>query len=453
MKTTKNKLVYEKDINDLSGKALAIVFPDSIQEIKNLIKISKTDIVLRGAGTNFSSSTAPKDSTIIDLSKMNKILEINPLKKIAIIEPGVILSELNEALADYSLEFPIIPLFPQVETMGGLIAKNSSGAREIKYGRMINWVDSLEIINGKGEQARISKSDLSDFVGMEGITGIIIQATLRLTNRKERSLTILKSDNLDFILSSNKKLRLDLDISSIDILDRHISLLLGFEKKYHLFVEYESAKGLFKGADYFKFIKMKNKAYNKIAAEGFHKMESIKIFADSLQDFIIHLEEKKIPFFGHLASGVIYPCFRKEEIVKQEDLLNFSRKLKAQISYNFGFGLKNKDYVPLLEKDLIRRVKIRHDPDWKLNRNKVLDYKLKDKEESKKEKKAEIEEIKKEEHQPQKEVSNLVQSELLTLKKPEQEISPEEKDKIKKLAFGFFGSKPSENKESKEEQS
>jgi hypothetical protein len=442
MKTIKNKIVYEKDINDTLSKAIAIVFPDSIQELKNLVKVSHNDLVLRGSGSSFTSGVVPRNSTVIDFSKMNKILDINPIKKSVLVEPGLLLSELNEALEQYGLEFPIIPLFPGIETIGGMIAKNSSGAREIKYGRMNTWVDSLEVINGKGEQMRISKSDVSDFVGMEGITGIIIQATLRLTAKKNRSLTILKSDNLDFILQSNRKLRLDQDICSVDILNKETSKLLGFEQKYHLFVEYESEKGMFKNQDYEKYLKLKSKAYSKLASEGFYLMESIKIFSDSLVDFITYLEENKIPYFGHLASGVLYPCFRREDSLKQENLLVLSKKLKANISYNFGFGLKNKYFLPLQEKDLIRRVKARHDPDWKFNRDKLIDYKLKEEKQTEKLEK----ELKKEEkiqgkiaeEQKDQIPPKLAQSELITLNKPEEKMTIEEKEKIKKLAFGFF---------------
>lgn len=233
MKITKNKKVYEENIAGKTGKVSAIVFPDSIQELKNVIRLTNLDIVPRGAGTSFSLGCFPnpesEGSVIIDLSKMKKIVDINPGKRTVIVQPGATVKEINEELNNFGLEFPIIPFFSGIETIGGIISKNTAGSREIKYGRAMSWVESLEIIDGKGEQIKASKSDISDFVGMEGTTGIIIQATLRLTAKRKRTLTILKSDNLDFIINANKKLRLEHDISSIDFFNKQISSLLGFE--------------------------------------------------------------------------------------------------------------------------------------------------------------------------------------------------------------------------------
>lgn len=463
MKTTKNKIVYEDDICGKEGKAIALVFPSSIEEIKNLIRLSDSDIVVRGGGTSFSSAVSPQNSIIVDMSKMNKVIDLNLNKKTIVVEPGIIIKELNEYLEEYGLEFPIIPLFSGIETIGGLIAKNSSGSREVKYGRMINWIESLEIINGKGEQKRISKSDLSDFVGMEGTTGIMIQATLRLTNKKLHSLTILKSEGLDFVLEANRKLRLEQDVSSIDIISKQVSHLLGFEKKYHIFVEYESEKGLFKKNEYEKFTKTKNSAYAKASNELFYLMESIKVYADSLEDFLIYLEEQSIPYIGHLSSGVIYPLFHPSQKEKQIETLKFAKKLRASISYNSGFGLKNKEFVQISDKELIKRIKIRNDPLNKLNSGKLIDKPIETKiqimrEENKEEQtrgKEEISEINHElpeiteitDEPIQEDQAEMPDPEKITLKKPERELTQEERDKVKKIAFGFFGTKKGDEKD------
>ncbi len=377
-KTTKNKIVYEENINNIKGKALAIVFPENLQEIKNLVKLSDHDIIARGSGTSFSGAVIPKNSVIVDFSKMNEIIEINPSKKTAIVQPGVLLAELNEELEPYELEFPIEPLFSGIETIGGIIAKNSSGNREIRYNRAINWVDSLEIINAKGEQQKISKSDLSDFVGMEGITGIIVKATLRLTNKKTRTMTILKANALEDIFAASKRMRFDQEVSSIDLLNKQISSLLGLENRYHLFIEYESDKGSFKGDDYERFVKLKNRAYKRIALEGYCILENMKFLFDSLQDFIIYLEERRIPYFCHMASGIIYPLFKNDEKEKiiHVDAMKFAQRLRAKIGYNLGVGLINRDFLEVGEADLIKRIKNRLDRDNKFNQDKVISAKF-----------------------------------------------------------------------------
>jgi FAD/FMN-containing dehydrogenase len=451
MKIIKNKIVYEDNINNIKGKANAIVFPDSIQEIKNIIKVSNEDIIFRGSGTSFTGAVVPFDSTIMDFSKMNNIIELNESKKTVTLEPGVLLSELNEELAQKNLEFPINPIFGDIETIGGMIAKNSSGNREIKYGRMLNWTDSLEVIDGKAEQIKISKSDLSDYIGMEGTTGAIVKIVLRLTNKKSRSLTILKSLNLEEVFVANRKLRLKQDISSIDLLSKDLSVLLGLENKYHIFVETENEEGNFKGPSYIEFLKLKNKAYKKAAVEGFFYMTNVKFLIDSLQDFLLYLEDKKIPFIGHLASGVIFPLFKPDQIEKMQEAMKFAKRLRGRIAYNFGVGFTKKEALDPGEIELIRRVKNRRDPEWKFNKNKLIDIKFADsKKEIKPEKEVEEkQEIKKENTQEnpedkraklKEEIKELMKnSEGTTLRREEPELSPEEREKIKKIASGFFG--------------
>jgi FAD/FMN-containing dehydrogenase len=464
-KIIKNKKVYEQNIQDIEGKASAIMFPDSVEEIINAIRVGDNNIVIRAGGSSFNLNTLPKDSLIIDVSKMNKISSLNLEKKTIIVEPGVMLQELNDVLSQYELEFPIIPLFSGIETIGGMLAKNSSGSREVKYNRMINWVDWLEIIEGNGELKKISKSDLSDVIGMEGTTGIIMKACLRLTSKKKRSLVLLKSEKISDILEATKRLRLKQDICSIDLLSKEISSLLGLENKYHLFVESDSEEGMFKAEEYIKFFKLKNKAYNKIAEQGFYLTESIKISLDSIEDFLIFLESRKIPFFAYFSSGVFYPCFGKneQEKAKFEETLALAKRLKSKIAYNSGIGELRKNFLELSDKDLFRRVKLRYDANFKLNKNKFLDFKPKIVELVKEKIKEEVEEEKIEKQQeiieqpPQQEpdkininnINNInnPNPETTTLKRPEKELTEEEREKVKKIAFGFFGGKPKENKE------
>lgn len=448
MKLIKYKQIYEKDINNLTGKAAAIVYPESDEEIIKLVKSSNSDLIVRGGGTSFTGALIPNNSIIIDMSKKDKILELNLERKTIYIESGVILQDLNDKLKKYNLEFPIQAFFPKLETIGGMIAKNSCGSREIKYARMMNWVESLEVINGKGELIKVPKSDLSEFIGMEGITGIILWANLRLTSIKKRTLSILKSESLSEIFKANKKLRLSQEIASIDLFDKDLSKLLGFERKYHLFIEYESESGLFKDKDYEKFIAVKQEAYKKIAAEGYVLVENSKIFMDSLEDFTIYLEKNSIPFYANFSSGVFYSFFKENSIANQKELCNFVKKLKGKVSYCFGIGLLKKEYLDAGEQIIIKRVKDRHDPNWKFNRNKLIDINLKIDDLEQEIEKVE-QEIDKDENKDvdmienQQEQSSLIteekQTQLFKESQPKKELSHEEKEKIKKIAFGFFG--------------
>jgi FAD/FMN-containing dehydrogenase len=458
MKLIKNKIVYEKNINSIEGKALAFAIPDSVEEIQKIVH-SSPQITIRGSGTSFTGGCIPHKSQVIDLSKLNKIIDINPSKKTVYLEAGVTLNDLNQALESYGLEFPIETIFSGIETMGGMIAKNSSGSREIKYNRMANWIDSLEVIDTKGELLKISKSEVSDFIGMEGITGVIVRATLRVTTKKTRTISILKSNTVQDIFKANSRLRLNQDISSIELLNKDISYLLGLERKYHLFIEYETEEGMFKKADYLKFSKLKNLAYKKIAGEGFYLLESVKIFQDSIEDFLIYLDQNNIQYFSHFASGVIYLCFKPEDKEKRLSALKFVRKLNGKVSHNSGFGLINREFLEFGEREIIKRIKNRRDPDFKFNRGVLLEFINFDKHPTTNEKQETLEQVKEEQEETNQEASEepekekkvidtdekIIETFNIHTQKLKTELSDEEKEKVKKIAAGFFGGGKTDN--------
>jgi len=373
MQTTKNKIVYEKDINNFEGKANLIVLPENIEEISEIVRHSNVDIVPRGAGTSFSGGCLPENSVIIDMSKMKKIIHLDTLKRVVYLEAGVNVGELNIELERFGLEFPVIPQFSNIRTIGGLIATNASGSREIKYGRMRNWVDSLEIVNGKGEIINISKSDSGDFIGFEGTTGVIARAKLRLTTKKERTLSIFKSDSIEDLLMLNKHLKLDQDISMLELYGKNVSKLLGLEEKYHLFAEFESSKGKMKNEEYWKFMKLKEKAYFYTASNGNFLLEDPRIFSDNLLDFFVVLEENHIPYFCNSSSGIVFCCFKPDEKETKKNILNLVKRLRGKVSDSLGFGITKKDFLEKSEIEIIKRVKARHDPFWKFNKNKLVD--------------------------------------------------------------------------------
>jgi len=215
-----------------------------------------------------------------------------------------------------------------------------------------------------------------------------------------------------------------------------------------LFIEYESESGLFKDKDYEKFIAVKQEAYKKIAAEGYVLVENSKIFMDSLEDLTIYLEKNSIPFYANFSSGVFYSFFKENSIANQKELCNFVKKLKGKVSYCFGIGLLKKEYLDAGEQIIIKRVKDRHDPNWKFNRNKLIDINLKIDDLEQEIEKVE-QEIDKDENKDvdmienQQEQSSLIteekQTQLFKESQPKKELSHEEKEKIKKIAFGFFG--------------
>ena len=362
----KELIVYEYDASGEKGRASAVIFPESIDELKRIIRATDLDIVPRGGGSSLRGGCIPDNSIILDLSKMKNILNLDIERKIVYVEAGILLKELNEELEKFNLELPVDSLSEEISTIGGMIAVNSFGSREIKYRKIRDWVEELEIIDGKGNLRVISKNDASEFAGMEGLTGVIIRAKLKLIEKPARSASILQSDSVNELINQAKKLKLESDVSMIDVLDRLTSSFMGLKYRYHMIIEYESERGKLKNEDYEKIINFKNRVYRCLAKKGCYVMQDMRFFVDKLKDFILFLEEENIPFFGSLGSGVLHPCFKPGE-KKMQECLEFARKLRGRVHEKFGVGIQKKEFLDKIEKELVRRIKLRYDPDFKFN--------------------------------------------------------------------------------------
>ena len=131
---------------------------------------------------------------------MNKILEINKEDLIAIVEPNVVIGELNKELEKLNLFFPPDPSNLAVSTVAGAIALCAGGPRTFKYGNTKDYVINLEVVLADGTIIETSKNIAKNvtgynltslFVGSEGTLGIITKATLKLIPKPQTRLLTL----------------------------------------------------------------------------------------------------------------------------------------------------------------------------------------------------------------------------------------------------------------------
>jgi FAD/FMN-containing dehydrogenase len=371
-KVIKNKSIYEEVFGYPKGEAISIIFPDSPEEIKNIIRLSKIDLIPRGSGSSLTGACFPDNSIIINMAKRNNIINFNENTKLIKVEAGTTLKEINEYIQNYNLEFPFNPIISTSETIGGAIAKNIGGDREIKYGSISRWIEYLEVIDYKGNLIKINKTDLNDFTGMEGTTGIIWAVSLKLTNRKSRTLSILKSNNFALLFKEASKIRLNHEVCSIDLLSREISFLLGFENKYHLLIEYENKEGMFKDKEYEHYNSLKNKIYFKSAQENAIFPLSAKVMLEEIPELIKFLEERKIKHYSNITSSTVY--FFTEENQTKKEIINFCKKLNAKMMHNLGIGLYSKEGILNSDYDVLSRIKKRRDPESRFNSGKMNIY-------------------------------------------------------------------------------
>jgi glycolate oxidase len=171
----------------------ATVIPGSTNEISRVMRIAnreKINITPRGAGTNIcGGSVAKKGGLIIAFHRMNKILEIDPENRCAVVQPGVVNADLQKEVARHGLMYPPDPASMFVSTIGGNVALNAGGPRGVKYGATRDYLLGLEVVLPSGEVIKTGGKTLKHasgydltrlFCGSEGTLGIFTQIIVRL---------------------------------------------------------------------------------------------------------------------------------------------------------------------------------------------------------------------------------------------------------------------------------
>ncbi len=197
-------LLYSYDASFPESKPDVIVFPRTTEEVSRIMALASAEqipVIPRGAGTGLSGGAVPiKGGIILSLTKMTRILKIDTENLVVEVEPGVINSHLQFALAPHGLFYPPDPASMKVCTLGGNVAENAGGPRCLKYGVTKDYVLGLEVVLPDGAVIHTggqvikntSGYDLTRlFVGSEGTLGIITKITLRVLPLPEDKKTML----------------------------------------------------------------------------------------------------------------------------------------------------------------------------------------------------------------------------------------------------------------------
>ena len=153
-----SRALYSTDASVYQIEPLGLVVPKSRDDLVRVVEIARrhgVSITMRGGGTS-QAGQAIGSGIIVDTSKyLNRVLEVNVEERWAIVEPGVVLDELNTQLRAHGLRFAPDISTASRATIGGMIANNSSGARSVLYGKTLDHVLELDVVLADGATARL----------------------------------------------------------------------------------------------------------------------------------------------------------------------------------------------------------------------------------------------------------------------------------------------------------
>ncbi len=186
-------LAYARDMSVHMGLPDCMVFAETTEQVSQIMKAcsqAKVPVVARGGGTSVTGAALPaKGGVLLNLIRMNQVLEVNLPDHYARVQPGVVCGALNAALAGDNFFFPPDPGSAGIATIGGMINTNASGIRAVKYGTTKDYVMALEVVLADGRilntGTRAPKSssgyNLAQlFCASEGTLGIITEATVKI---------------------------------------------------------------------------------------------------------------------------------------------------------------------------------------------------------------------------------------------------------------------------------
>ncbi|MCB2147515.1 MAG: FAD-binding protein [Deltaproteobacteria bacterium] len=204
LESMEDRLTYAYDASGGQCLPEAVVFPENVAQVSELLSISntyRTPVVPRGAGSGLTGGSVPLTGGIVmAMDRFNRIIAVDTDNLQAIVEPGVVTSRLHAAVEAQGLFYPPDPASMDFSSIGGNIAENAGGMRAVKYGVTKDFVMGLEVVLANGEVIHTGSRCVKDvvgydltrlFVGSEGTLGVITRAILKLLPLPEGKQTLM----------------------------------------------------------------------------------------------------------------------------------------------------------------------------------------------------------------------------------------------------------------------
>ncbi|WP_300456146.1 FAD-linked oxidase C-terminal domain-containing protein [Desulfobacula sp.] len=388
----------------------AVIFPETTQEVSDIVKIAsryKVPVTCRGAGTSVCGAPIPlRHGIVICFSKMDKIIDVNTRDRYIIVQPGVVNVDVQKALAPFGFFYPPDPGSMNTATIGGNMAMNAGGPRCLKYGVTIDYVLGMEVVLASGDIIRFGSKNIKDvtgyklsslFCGSEGTLGIITEAILKVRPLPETVKTLMVTfDDLDntakavtdIIGSGIIPVAMELmDKLTLNTIEDVANLGLDREAQGSLLIEIDGVKEACEREMTLIIEKVKEngaihvqEAKSEVERERLWtaRRSAYGVFAKLAPDIvsedvtvpvskvpamirkIIEITEKyglKVGVLAHAGDGNMHPMIPANKADKEEwqrverafdEIFQAAAALDGTLSGEHGIGLAKSDYLPLV---------------------------------------------------------------------------------------------------------
>jgi FAD/FMN-containing dehydrogenase len=183
---------------------LAIALPGSIEEVQGIVRWAnehKVAIVPSGGRTGLSGgAVAANGELVLSLARMNRVLGFDAVDRTLTVQPGIALEAVHTEAREHGLIYPVDFAARGSCSIGGNIATNAGGIRVIRYGNTREWIAGLKVVAGNGELLDLNRGLIKNssgydirqlMIGSEGTLGVVVEATLRLTDPPPASQVML----------------------------------------------------------------------------------------------------------------------------------------------------------------------------------------------------------------------------------------------------------------------
>jgi glycolate dehydrogenase FAD-linked subunit len=182
---------------------LVVALPETVDQVQAILQCCHqldVPVVARGSGTGLCAGAMPHpEGVLLGLSKLNRVIKIDPLARTARVQPGVTNLAISQAAASHGLYYGPDPSSQIACSIGGNVAENSGGVHCLKYGLTVHNLLSVEMLTVEGERTRLGSSGLDSpgydlmalITGSEGLLGVVTEVTVKLLPSPEVARVVM----------------------------------------------------------------------------------------------------------------------------------------------------------------------------------------------------------------------------------------------------------------------